>query len=308
MEVPLDEATDAGDGAAYTGATGAPGDALGGYYDRLARWTASAHRFGYGGGHDSLTVHRALADPRAGGRATVTRLHDVLLAALSSPPSGHVLDAGCGLGGTMLDLAGRCSARFTGVTLSERQAAVGRAAAAKAGLASRVAIEVGSYDSPPQGPFELAIAIESLAHSPRPESSIGAIVARLAPGGRIAIVDDMPEPRARGTRDLAWFQSGWRVPALAGAAELKATLARGGLAIVADRDLTSELRPRTLARIAQLEKLNRVLRRFAPSAGLRELLDSYRGGLALERLYRFGLMRYRLIVAEKLGARPASAR
>jgi hypothetical protein len=42
------------------------------------------------------------------------------------------------------------------------------------------------------------------------------------------------------------------------------------------------------------------LHRFAPSAGLRELLDSYRGGLALERLYRAALVRYRLIVAEKL--------
>ena len=83
-------------------------------------------------------------------------------------------------------------------------------------------------------------------------------------------------------------------------------LARHGLAIVADRDLTGELQQRTLARIAQLEKLNRVLRRFAPSGGIRELLDSLRGGLSLERLYRFALMRYRLIVAEKLS--PASAR
>jgi SAM-dependent methyltransferase len=297
LEVPLEDATVADEAAPYTGARGA---ALGDYYDRLSRWTASAHRFGYGGGHDRLTVHRALADPRAGGRPTVTRLHDVLLAALPAPPSGHVLDAGCGLGGTMLDLAGRCSARFTGVTLSDRQAAIGREAAAKAGLTDRVAFEVGSYDAPPQGPFDLAIAIESLAHSPHPQTSISAIVARLAPGGRLAIVDDMPEPQARGTRDLAWFQSGWRAPVLPGATELEAMLARCGLAIVANHDLTHELRNRTLARIAQLEKLNRVLHRFAPSGGVRELLDSYRAGLALERLYRFALMRYRLIVAEKL--------
>jgi SAM-dependent methyltransferase len=290
LEVPLDDRADAD----------ARDDALGGYYDRLARWTASAHRFGYGSGHDKLTVHRALADPRAGGRPTVTRLHDVLLGTLLAPPSGHVLDAGCGLGGTMLDLAARSSARFTGLTLSERQAAVGRAAAAKAGLTERIAIEVRSYDSPPQGPFDLAIAIESLAHSPHPATSIGAIVARLAPGGRVAIVDDMPELQARGTRDLELFQSGWRVPGLAGAAEIKAMLALRGLGIVVDRDLTEELRPRTLPRITALETLNRALHRLAPSAGLRELLDSYRGGLALERLYRTGLMRYRLMIAEKL--------
>jgi len=299
LEVPLEEAAGAGEGPRYASTAAARGAALGGYYDRLAQWTASARRFGYGGGHDKLAVHRALADPRAGGRPTVTRLHDVLLAALPAPPSGHVLDAGCGLGGTMLDLAQRSSARFTGLTLSERQAAVGRAAAAKVGLADRIGIEVGSYDSPPQGPFDLAIAIESLAHSPHPESSIGAIVARLAPGGRLAIVDDMPEPRARGTLDLELFQSGWRVPGLVGAAELDAMLARCGLAIVAHRDLTDEVRPRTLARIATLETLNRALHRLAPSAGLRGLLDSYHGGLALERLYRCALMRYRLVVAER---------
>ena len=289
MEVPLDDAARAGSGAA-----------LGGYYDRLAQWTASARRFGYGGGHGQLTVHRALADPRAGGRATVTRLHDVLLGALPAPPSGHVLDAGCGLGGTMFDLATRSSARFTGLTLSERQAAVGRTAAAKAGLADRIAIEVRSYDSPPQGPFDLAIAIESLAHSPHLETSIGAIVAQLAPGGRVAIVDDMPELRARGTRDLELFQSGWRVPGLASATEIKTMLALRGVAIVAERDLTEELRPRTLARIAALETLNRALHRLVPSTNLRELLDSYRGGLALERLYRSALMSYRLIIGEKL--------
>jgi 2-polyprenyl-3-methyl-5-hydroxy-6-metoxy-1,4-benzoquinol methylase len=186
LEVPLDD-------PASTVAQPLPerSGALGGYYDRLARWTASARYVGYGGGHESLTVHRALADPRAGGRPTATRLHDVLLAALPASPTGHVLDAGCGLGGTMLDLAGRCSARFTGLTLSARQAAIARAAAAKAELSDRISIEVGSYDSPPGGPFDLVIAIESLAHSPHPATSLGALVARLAPNGRLAIIDDM---------------------------------------------------------------------------------------------------------------------
>jgi len=296
LEVPLDDAAAEGGEPPYAGS------ALGGYYDVLARWTATARRVGYGGGHDKLTVHRALADPRAGGRPTVTRLHDVLLAALQVPPSGHVLDAGCGLGGTMLDLAAQCSARFTGVTLSERQAAVGRRAVAKTGLEGRIAIAVGSYDAPPEGPFDLALFIESLAHSPHPEKTLAGVAARLTPGGRLAIVDDVPEPQARGTRDLALFQSGWRAPILIGAADLRAALVRARLAIIDERDLTSELKPRTLASIARWEALNRALRRFAASAPLRALLDSYHAGLALERLYRSELMRYRLVIAEKLSS------
>lgn len=298
MEVPLDEAAE-GDGPPPVASAGERGLALGGYYDRLASWTSVARHFGYGGGHGLLTVHRALADPRAGGAPTGKRLHDVLLTTLGAPPSGHVLDAGCGFGGTMLDLAGRCSARFTGLTLSSRQAGIGRAAAEKAGFASRIAIEVGSYDVPPIGPFDLALAIESLAHSPYPAASVAAIAAQLGPGGRFAIVDDMPEPAARGTRDLALFQAGWHAPALAGGAELAAALVRSRLVIVADSDLTGELRPRPLERIALLETANRLLHRLAPTAHLRSLLDSYQGGLALERLYRNALMRYRLIVAER---------
>jgi SAM-dependent methyltransferase len=295
LEVPLDDAASEGDGPPQAQA------ALGGYYDALARWTAAVRRVGYGGGYDKLTVHRALADPRTGGRPTVTRLHDVLMAALPSPPVLHVLDAGCGLGGTMLDLARRCSAQFTGVTLSERQAMTGRAAVGKAGLERRITISVGSYDTPPAGPFDLALFIESLAHSPHPDASLAAVAARLAPGGRLVIVDDVPEARARGTRDLALFQAGWRAPALLGFAELEAALARARLTIVAQRDLTPELRPRTLAGIGRLEALNRTLYRCAPSAALRALLDSYHGGLALERLYRNELMRYRLVVAERRG-------
>jgi SAM-dependent methyltransferase len=282
-----------------TPASGARDAATGIYYDRLSRWTRWLTALGYGGGRRTLTAHRALADPRASGRPTFTRLHDVLAAALPSPLGGRVLDAGCGLGGTMLDLAARGPATFVGLTLSEQQAAVARRAAAKAGLAGRIEVRVESYDAPLAGPFDVVIAIESLAHSANPAATIAALAARLAPGGRLAIVDDMPKPGGRGSRDLAVFQSGWRLPALLSAAELTAALQSSGLALAADQDLTGDVRPRTLAAIARFEALNRTLYRVAPAAGLRALLDSYYGGLALERLYRHGLMSYRLVVARK---------
>jgi SAM-dependent methyltransferase len=269
------------------------------YYDRLSRWTGRLAALGYGGGRRALTAHRALADPLASGRPTFTRLHDVLAAALPSPLDGCVLDAGCGLGGTMLHFAARGSAAFVGLTLSEQQAAIARRAVAEAGLAARIEVRVESYDAPPAGPFDVVVAIESLAHSANPAATIAALAATLAPNGALAIVDDVPEPAARGTRDLATFQAGWRLPVLPTAAELDVALECGGLEVATQQDLTPEVRPRTLGAIARLEALNRALYRVAPSAGLRALLDSYHGGLALERLYAQGLMRYRLVVARK---------
>jgi hypothetical protein len=126
-----------------------------------------------------------------------------------------------------------------------------------------------------------------------------AIAARLTPGAWLAIVDDVPAAAALGTRDLAVFQQGWQLPALWGAAELETMLRDCNFAVVADRDLTPEVRPRRLSQIGALERVNRLLHRTAPTPGLRRLLDSLHGGLALERLYRHGLMSYRLVIARK---------
>jgi SAM-dependent methyltransferase len=274
---------------------------LGGYYDRLSTWTRLARRIGYGGGDATMTVHRALADPQAGGAVTTTRLHDLLLEQLPRRTGLHVLDAGCGLGGTMLDLAARTPASFTGITLSAAQAARGRAAIVARGLGTRVAIRIGDYDAPPPGRFDAIIAIESLAHSRDPRTTVAALCGVLAheSGSRLIVVDDMPEPGAVSGRALDVFKRGWQCPVLWPAASYAAAFAAHGLAIAADIDLTPQLRPRGRPAIAALAALNRVAHALVPVAAWRMLMESHRGGLALERLYRDGAMRYRLLVAER---------
>lgn len=297
------------------------------YYDRLHRWNVVADLFGYGGGRRALTVHRRLSDPRAQGRPTSTRVHDILLAHL--PPSmrvsaarltphgaqdaglrsrdddepvgswPRVLDAGCGLGGTMLALAAQIDGRFTGITLSAEQAAVASRSATERGLGGRIEVLVQSYDAPPPGPFDLVVAIESLAHSRAPARSVAALAAVLATGGRFVVVDDMPEPGAVGSSDFATFTAGWQSECLWDHASYTKAFRELGLVIVADLDLTSETRPRTLRQIARLERLNRLVTSAIPLAGFRHVMHSHRGGLALERLTRKGLMRYRLIAADR---------
>ena len=269
------------------------------YYDRLGRWNRAAGAFGLGGGSSTMTVHRALADPRAQGRATYTRLHDVLLEQLAALASPRVLDAGCGLGGTMIALARERDATCVGLTLSGSQAASANATAARLGLSSKVHALVQSYDHPPAGPFDLIVAIESLAHSPHPATSATALAGVLAPGGHLVIVDDMPEILAAASPDLDTFKRGWQCPVLLTAAEYLGSLTRVGLDLMTQLDLTDDCRPRAMARIAQLTTLNRLIHRLVPSAALRQVLDSHLGGLALERLTRAGLMRYRLLVAQR---------
>jgi SAM-dependent methyltransferase len=244
-------------------------------------------------------VHRRLADPSAGGRATTTRLHDLLVSELASTVTPRVLDAGCGLGGTMLHLAVRLHGRCTGITLSADQAATANAAARQLGLAGSVSAVVGSYDTPPAGPFDVVVAIESLAHSPAPDISVAALAGVLAPGGMFVIVDDLPDAGAAASSDLATFKAGWRCPVLWGHDDYLRAFDGLALHVVTDRDLTDDTRPRALGTIRILETLNRLACGVLPFPGLRDVLRAHRGGLALERLTRRGLIRYRLLMAQR---------
>jgi len=258
-----------------------------------------ARPFGYGGGSQQLTVHRLLSDPRAQGRPTATRVHDLIVESLPRLERPRILDAGCGLGGTMLALVERFNGAAVGLTLSDAQREVAARAARARGLGERVEVRVQTYDVPPTGPFDLIVAIESLAHSPEPGTSVAALVRVLAPGGMFVVVDDMPEPEAGGSTDLQTFKDGWRAPVVWGHTDYAVAFAKLGLSLVADRDLTGESTVRSLTQIARMERLNRLLYSVA-RPGLRTVLDSYHGGLALERLYREGRMRYRLLVATRL--------
>jgi cyclopropane fatty-acyl-phospholipid synthase-like methyltransferase len=271
---------------------------LGPYYDRLRTWTWFARPLGYGGGSAQLTVHRLLSDPQAGGRPTATRVHDLIAASIPKLERPRLLDAGCGLGGTLIDLAARLEGTGIGLTLSREQQMVATKAIAASGLGGRLDVRVQSYDTPPPGPFDLIVAIESLAHSADPGKSVTALTGVLASGGILVVVDDMPEAEAVGSSALRTFKDGWQAPVVWSAADYLSAFAHLGLSVVSEQDLTPGFSPRTITQIARMERINRAAHALSP-ARWRVVLDSYYGGLALERLYRQGLMCYRLMVVQR---------
>lgn len=246
-------------------------------------------------------VHRALADP-AGGRPSPLVIHRLMLEGLALPPAPRVLDAGCGYGATMLDLAPRLGGDWTGLTLSAAQRDRGHAALAAAGLAARARILVRSYDDPPPGPFDLVIGIESLIHSADPPATIAALARVLAPGGHLVMVDDMPEatlPPEAAAR-LARFRRFWRCPVAPTREGWVAAMEAAGLALLAERDLNPLLRIRGPAEAApRLAALEAPWRRLQRALGLGVRVEAEIGGLLLETLQAEGFVRYRLLVARK---------
>ncbi len=280
------------------------------YYAWLSWFQDLARGVAHDTGQRTFTVHRHLVGDD--GTTSGDVLHERLLVGLSStadaatPDSLEVLDAGCGLGGTALFLHARLGGRYTGITLSDTQAARATAEAARRGVTDACRFVVRDYDADlsdllPDG-ADLVVAIESLAHAPDPAATIGRLAARLRPGGRLLLVDDVPiDALAHDDPDFAGFRAGWLCPAIARESALTTAFHAAGLTVCHDDDLTPRLAARGAATLTALTAASRAatfLLRPTPAGVLMGALD---GGLRLERLYCRRLVRYRLIVASRAG-------
>ena len=86
-----------------------------------------------------------------------------IAAKLHLKPGQHVLDIGCGWGGTALYLNKVAGVRVTGITLSEEQIKVARARAADAGVADQVRFELIDYRAV-EGQYDRIVSIGMFEH------------------------------------------------------------------------------------------------------------------------------------------------
>lgn len=275
------------------------------YYDWLSLYESLVRRLGYRGGFDRLTVHRLLAPDRPG-VAAADVVHDRLAAALGEMNAPRVVDAGCGVGGTTFYLHGRFGGEYDGLTLSRAQQSRAVREAARRGISPACRFHFRNYDDPLDdlvpGGADLIVAIESLAHSPNPAGTVAGFARALRPGGRLAIVDDVPdEALPQNDPDLAAFRQGWSCPAVARKSDLQAAFRAAELDVEVDEDLTSLVPLRDGGRLERLVRVNRRWHRLLRATRARTLVDALHGGLMLERLYRRGGMRYRFLLARSSG-------
>lgn len=279
---------------------------IGKYYNWLSWFQRATSWFGQGGGYQSLTVHRLLtsSDPAVAGADVI---HERILTTVLGTEGPRVVDAGCGLGGTIFYLHRRLGGQYDGLTLSPAQRAHAEREARRRDAAAACRFHLRAYDDDlrvivPEG-ADLVVAIESLAHAMDPAGSIANLAGALRPGGRLVVVDDVPDDDlVESDGDFAGFRSGWRCPAIARHGTILAALADANLAVQRDEDLTPLVSRRDPLEIERLIASNRRWRSWAGWTGAGELIDSLYGGLMLERLYQRGLMHYRLIAARRTGA------
>lgn len=221
-----------------------------------------------------------------------------------------VADLGCGVGATMQWMFEHADVETVGITVSPYQAQV-----AEARLRSRGRVVEGSFTRGADlrrmagdRALDAAIMIESFVHTAEPEALFRALSRQMKPEGVLIICDDMPTTRllreirspsgrARLNRRLAAdFRLGWQIAGFRSAREIVRLGAGTGWRLVQSLDLTEYVvtnRPR--------DYLARAAAGPARLMGLRgHWWQNVTGGAALQRLIRRRLVRYRLLVFEKV--------
>lgn len=293
----MNRMTNRGDGVAVVGEAD-PLRAVRTYYDVttersfLSGWSAE----GYG-------LHFGLDGPGVETHAQSLRAtNDAVAEALALADGARCLDAGCGVGGTAIDLAQRRGVEVLGVTLSTRQAALARRFADEAGVGGRVRFAVADYGATglAEGSFDAVWALESFCHAIDPRAVLGHLVGLLRPGGRFACIDmfrgDGGDPA--NARDLC---EGWVLPALDRRDALARLAGEVGLAAVQSIDLTQRVlrSAETLLPLARAQQMRVEFERRLAGGTDEVMAGHVRGALGCARGFLDGAVTYGLVVGVK---------
>lgn len=267
-------------------------------YEALARWQWRRRR--HAPSNDAAIELRKRLSPQAdgdpAGPTNGAEGLDVWLRSLVGWRGGErVLDLGCGFGASSLRAAAAGASQCIGVTPSAFQVEKASELAARRRLAAKCHFVAASFEQAPAGPFDVALAIEALAHADDLASALRAVRDRLAPAGVFVWVDDHRADAAAcgdGDADVQELARCWASPPLRTVASARASLAAAGLRLEREIDLTGRVPFLTARQNRWRRRLLQGLGAIAPLPAQRAVLRAFCGGLALERLYARRACRY----------------
>ena len=125
-------------------------------------------------------------------------------------PGMHVLDAGCGIGGTARHLAAEHDCRVSGIDLTQGYIEVARELTARTGHSDRCTFHVGSVLDLPfdADAFDAAVTFHvamNIADRPRFYDQLARV---LKPGGRLCVFDVMKGPGEGMRYPVPWSETG----------------------------------------------------------------------------------------------------
>jgi tocopherol O-methyltransferase len=217
----------------------------------------------------------------------------------------HVLDCGCGVGGSSVWLATERGATVTGVDIVPLQLREARKLAAEAGVADRATFTRGDFTDLPLAAdsADVVWGIEAICHAEDKTEFIEEAARVLRPGGRLIVADgfravDAMTPGER--ESMTQWLDGWAVPNLATLDGFGTALSGSGFDAVETDDETEQVLPSS-RRLYWASRLLRPFGRVASAVGLRNETqeDNRRAARYQHETLTDGLWQYGIVSAER---------
>jgi tocopherol O-methyltransferase len=192
--------------------------------------------------NNSYSIHYGYKDATTKSfRSTLLKMNEVLADIASIKETDFVLDAGCGIGGSMFYLAQTRGCKCIGLTLSQKQVEKGNHLAVEKGLEKMVRLEQRSYLDTgfPDNTFDVVWGLESICYAESKEDFVKEAYRILKPGGRLIIADGMVtkfENNAHPT--IKKWLTGWCVNFLESPERFNVYFQQAGFREIRFRDIT----------------------------------------------------------------------
>jgi cyclopropane fatty-acyl-phospholipid synthase-like methyltransferase len=142
----------------------------------------------------ALSIHYGYWDNEVKSFAeSLLRMNEVMMDFAGIKKGDKVLDAGCGVGGSAIFLAGKLECSCIGITLSDVQLKQAEANAKTRNVEQHCSFQLMDYCNTDfnDESFDIVWGLESICYAPRKEDFIKEACRLLRPGGRLIIADGM---------------------------------------------------------------------------------------------------------------------
>ena len=180
-------------------------------------------------------------------RAALQLMNKKVAQAAELRPGQYVLDAGCGVGGPSIFIAG-AGCQVEGITLSARQVDTCRENAKKFNLQDKINFSQQNYlaTSFADNTFDVVWAIESVCYAWDKLDFTKEAYRVLKPGGKLVVADFFSQPVSEGSPDaklMAKWTNSWAIKSYATVDRFTKDIASAGFDNIDQRDITENVKP-----------------------------------------------------------------
>jgi len=213
------------------------------------------------------------------------------------PADAHILDAGCGVGYTLLSLCENTERTGVGISLSPEEINRANAAAKNKKLAQQCSFKVHSFNEPLDARFDLIIAIESLKHSVDLKQTLARLSSALKPEGQLVIIEDFLTSEVISLSLKKRFEDYWHLQDTYAFSFYEKELNKHKLRIKNRHDFTPLVSKKSALKVISKYYILRTLS-LLPHSRTKELSRIFGGGFLMDYFYAKGNLTYELLLAK----------